>query len=99
VSVICYSRERAADVCTAKVFCWPIRYLSSHAIEGRLWAKTRRSRPALNRSGVGGKAVEVVDLSERGQRARLQCNCNVGTTVVLEGEAMVKVPRRPQGRP
>jgi len=43
--------------------------------------------------------VEVVDLSERGQRARLQCNCNVGTTVVLEGEAMVKVPRRPQGRP
>jgi 3-hydroxybutyryl-CoA dehydratase len=39
--------------------------------------------------------VEVVDLSERGQRARLQCNCSVGTTVVLEGEAMVKVPRRP----
>ncbi len=40
--------------------------------------------------------VEVVDLSERGQRARLRCTCNVGDTVVLEGEAMVKVPHRPQ---
>ncbi len=40
--------------------------------------------------------VEIADLSERGQRARLRCKCSVGDTVVLEGEAMVKVPRREQ---
>ena len=40
--------------------------------------------------------VEVVDLSEHRQRARLLCKCKVGNTVVLEGEAIVKVPRRQQ---
>jgi 3-hydroxybutyryl-CoA dehydratase len=40
--------------------------------------------------------VEVVDLSEQKQRARLLCKCQVGNTVVLEGEAIVKVPRRQQ---
>ena len=40
--------------------------------------------------------VEVVDLSEQRQRARLLCTCKVGNTVVLEGEALVKVPRRQQ---
>ena len=40
--------------------------------------------------------VEVVDLSEQRQRAGLQCKCKVGNTVVLEGEAIVKVPRRQQ---
>jgi 3-hydroxybutyryl-CoA dehydratase len=39
--------------------------------------------------------VEVVELSERGNRARLVCQCKVGETVVLEGEALVKVPARP----
>ena len=40
--------------------------------------------------------VEVVDLSEQRQRATLSCQCKVGTMVVLEGEAIVKVPRRQQ---
>ncbi len=40
--------------------------------------------------------VDVVDLSEQGQRVRLLCKCKVGNTVVLEGEAIVKVPRRQQ---
>ena len=40
--------------------------------------------------------VEVSELSEKGQRATLLCKCNVGSTVVLEGEAVVKVPRREQ---
>jgi 3-hydroxybutyryl-CoA dehydratase len=42
-------------------------------------------------------AVEVVELSERGNRAKLSCRCLVGETVVLEGEALVKVPSRPKG--
>ena len=40
--------------------------------------------------------VEVVDLDEQKQRARLDCRCEVESIVVLEGEAVVKVPRRPQ---
>ena len=38
--------------------------------------------------------VEVTDLSEPKQRATLHCQCKVADTVVLEGEAIVKVPRR-----
>jgi 3-hydroxybutyryl-CoA dehydratase len=38
--------------------------------------------------------VEVAELNDQRQRARLSCKCKVGDTVVLEGEAMVKVPRR-----
>jgi 3-hydroxybutyryl-CoA dehydratase len=41
--------------------------------------------------------VEVVELIEPKQRARLSCQCKVGSTVVLEGEALVKIPVRPQG--
>jgi 3-hydroxybutyryl-CoA dehydratase len=41
--------------------------------------------------------VEVVELIEPRQRARLSCRCKVGNTVVLEGEAIVKIPLRPQG--
>jgi 3-hydroxybutyryl-CoA dehydratase len=40
--------------------------------------------------------VEVVELNEQRQRAKLLCKFKVGDTVVLEGEAMVKVPRRQQ---
>lgn len=40
--------------------------------------------------------VEVSELSEKGRRATLSCKCSVGSTVVLEGEAVVKVPRREQ---
>jgi 3-hydroxybutyryl-CoA dehydratase len=38
--------------------------------------------------------VEVVDLNDQRRRAELSCKCQVGDTVVLEGEAMVQVPRR-----
>ena len=41
-------------------------------------------------------SVEVVDLNEQRRRAELKCRCAVGDTVVLEGEAVVKVPRRQQ---
>lgn len=38
--------------------------------------------------------VEVVELIEHSQRARLSCKCRVGDTVVLAGEAIVKIPLR-----
>lgn len=38
--------------------------------------------------------VTVAELTTRGQRAQLACRCLVGDTVVLEGEAVVKVPSR-----
>ena len=40
-------------------------------------------------------SVELVELSDRGKRGKLKCECRVGETVVLEGEAEVKVPARP----
>lgn len=40
-------------------------------------------------------SVEIVELSEKGNRAKLACQCKVGETVVLEGEALVKIPSRP----
>lgn len=38
--------------------------------------------------------VEVTELNPERQRAKLRCECRVGETAVLEGEAEVKVPRR-----
>jgi 3-hydroxybutyryl-CoA dehydratase len=40
-------------------------------------------------------SVEIVELTEKGRRGKLRCQCSVGETVVLEGEAEVKVPARP----
>lgn len=42
-------------------------------------------------------SVEIVELSEKGRRGKLKCECRVGETVVLEGEAEVKVPAKPTG--
>jgi 3-hydroxybutyryl-CoA dehydratase len=39
--------------------------------------------------------VEVAELIAAKQRAKLICTCKVGATVVLEGEALVKIPLRP----
>jgi 3-hydroxybutyryl-CoA dehydratase len=41
-------------------------------------------------------SVEVVKLVEKGNRVKLICRCQVGNTLVLEGEALVKVPARPK---
>ncbi len=40
-------------------------------------------------------SVEVVELAEKGRRGKLKCECRVGETLVLEGEAEVKIPARP----
>lgn len=42
--------------------------------------------------------VTVEELQERGNRARLSCICSVDDTIVLEGEALVKVPSRDEDR-
>jgi len=39
--------------------------------------------------------VEIIELIERGRRAKLRCECRVGDTLVLEGEAEVKAPGKP----
>src|SRR5437660_9676291 len=39
--------------------------------------------------------VEVVELVPEGRQARLHCEASVDGKVVLDGEAMVSVPRRP----
>jgi 3-hydroxybutyryl-CoA dehydratase len=49
---------------------------------------------------IGDKVVaevEVIEIVEKGRRAKLACRCLVGETLVLEGEALVKVPQRPEG--
>ncbi len=43
--------------------------------------------------------VQVTELIKHGHRAKLSCRCAVGSTVVLEGEAIVKIPSRPEARP
>jgi len=39
--------------------------------------------------------VEVIELTEKGRRGKLRCECRVGETLVMDGEAEVKVPARP----
>ena len=41
--------------------------------------------------------VEVIELVEKGRRVKLACRCKVGDTLVLDGEALVKVPGKPEG--
>jgi 3-hydroxybutyryl-CoA dehydratase len=43
--------------------------------------------------------VEVVELVVEKRRARLACTCKVGDEVVLDGEALVKVPSATAERP
>jgi 3-hydroxybutyryl-CoA dehydratase len=43
--------------------------------------------------------VTVAELVPKRQRARLSCTCRVGADVVLDGEALVKVPSAESARP
>src|SRR5262252_278931 len=43
--------------------------------------------------------VTVAELMPEKSRARLSCVCKVGRAVVLDGEALVKVPHKGQGKP
>jgi len=42
-------------------------------------------------------SVEVAELVDKGNRVKLLCRCRVGDLLVLEGEALVKVPAKPAG--
>ncbi len=41
-------------------------------------------------------AIEVVELTEKGRRVRLACECRVGDRVVLDGEGVLSVPPTPK---
>jgi 3-hydroxybutyryl-CoA dehydratase len=44
-------------------------------------------------------SVEVAELTEKGRRVRLQCECRVGDKVVLEGQGVLSVPPNPRHKP
>lgn len=58
-------------------------------------SQTLRFMAPVRIDDVVDTTVEVIELTERGRRAKLRCECKVGDTLVLEGEAEVKVPGRP----
>jgi hypothetical protein len=39
----------------------------------------------------------VIDLTAKGRRVRLRCECKVGDNVVLDGEGILSVPPTPKG--
>ena len=43
-------------------------------------------------------SVEVIELTEKGRRVRLRCECAVAGKVVLDGEGLLSVPPRPERR-
>src|SRR5271170_3451113 len=43
-------------------------------------------------------SVEVIELTEKGRRVRLHCECRVGDQVVLDGEGVLSVPPTPKPR-
>ena len=43
-------------------------------------------------------SVEVVELTEKGRRVRLHCECRVGDKLVLDGEGILSVPPTPKMR-
>ena len=42
--------------------------------------------------------VTITDINQEKERVTLATMCSVGDTVVVEGEALIKVPRKPEGR-
>jgi 3-hydroxybutyryl-CoA dehydratase len=43
-------------------------------------------------------SVEVAELTPKGRRVRLKCECRVGEKLVLEGEGVLSVPPSPKAR-
>ena len=42
--------------------------------------------------------VTITDINQEKERVTLATMCSVGDTVVVEGEALIKVPRKPEHR-
>jgi 3-hydroxybutyryl-CoA dehydratase len=59
-------------------------------------SQTLNFRAPVKIGDVINVIVEVVELVEKGRRAKLKCECLVDGKVVLDGEAMVMVPSREQ---
>jgi Acyl dehydratase len=57
-------------------------------------SQTLKFKAPVRIGDVIAVSVEVAELIEKGARVRLACEARVDATVVLEGEAMVMVPRR-----
>lgn len=55
-------------------------------------SQTLHFRAPVRIGDTVGVTVTVAELIPERQRARLSCTCRVGDEVVLEGEALVKVP-------
>ena len=59
-------------------------------------SQTLNFRAPVRIGDIVEATVEVAELNPQGRRAKLICRCMVGSTLVLEGEALVKVPQRPE---
>lgn len=57
-------------------------------------SQTLKFKAPVHIDDVVDVVVEVMELIPQKNRARLSCTCQVGDTVVLEGEALVMVPAR-----
>ena len=61
-------------------------------------SQTLNFRGPVKIGDVVDVTVEVVELIEKGRRVRFKCECKVGDTLVLDGEAMLSVPPTPKWR-
>lgn len=58
-------------------------------------SQTLRFLAPVRLDDVVDATIEVTELTAKGRRVKLKCECRVGDKVVLEGEAEVKAPGRP----
>ena len=61
-------------------------------------SQTLNFRGPVKIGDVVDVSVEVIELTEKGRRVRLLCECKVGGKVVLDGEGVLSVPPTPRGR-
>ncbi len=61
-------------------------------------SQTLNFRGPVKIGDVVDVAVEVVELTEKGRRVRLHCECKVGDAVALDGEGLLSVPPSPKWR-
>jgi 3-hydroxybutyryl-CoA dehydratase len=61
-------------------------------------SQTLNFRGPVKIGDVVDVAVEVIELTEKGRRVRLRCECKVGDLVALDGEGVLSVPPSPKWR-
>jgi 3-hydroxybutyryl-CoA dehydratase len=60
-------------------------------------SQTLNFRGPVKIGDVVDVSVEVVELSEKGRRVRLKCECRVEGAIVLDGEGVLSVPTAAEG--